>query len=205
MTMNVNNFATYGAKAVTSIQLEVEVRKVLEDLTNHDATFSAYDVTKALRKEFDNIKIEHADVRRFVHSIMPSYPSYKQTSKDYSGVQAIVYEPVLRTVGTPNPVVSTQPLKLVSQKPDTYVYPKSEGRVTVPSAYLKEIGVTPYDYVKISKNNNLLILSKWKAGDSGPLYSTDRTGAVRLRRNILGGFNKFGVVATKDSVQLVGE
>ena len=56
-------------------------------------TFTAYDVTQALRTQHPDLEIVHPDVRRRVWMVMAGHPDYDAEARDYGGTMACTWYP----------------------------------------------------------------------------------------------------------------
>jgi hypothetical protein len=201
---------------LVGVPLITEVRKAIDALMKVNEEFTPHQITQKVRQSVGPmVEVVHNDVRSTVLTEMTQYNDYDSYMKDYgNGVTARTYRP-LPGVGKQKKIVHTLPLHVTgnlqvtkSQKDAgkliATMTPKSEGRVTVPAAALKKIGVMTGDTVYLTKFNNLLTLSKTTGHTK---YKTDKYGSVRLRHKYLQDYTKFSVRLLKDSncVQLVGE
>jgi hypothetical protein len=81
---------------ITEELLAALVDKQLQAQTIDKANFTAYDVTKAVRREQPNLEIPHARVREMVHERMANLVSaggYRAAQRDFGGQMAILYSP----------------------------------------------------------------------------------------------------------------
>lgn len=216
-----NNMAGFSS-TLSGLDLESEVKKVIDDKVNDFQTFSAYEITQAVRKSVGpSVEVVHNQVRQLVHQRMNIQGLYEEFDNDYGGVTARSYRPLAavgskqkkNTQSTGLPLSVTGTLTVTKAAPGgKYVCDmtvKSEGRVTVPAVALRQIGVKPYDDVWLTKNKDLLTISTG-AATGHTRYRTDKHGSVRLRSKYLQGCKKFKVEVNKSQhgwgvVQLIGD
>ncbi len=108
-----------------------DVLDVIDELVLLEKEFSAYDITKLLRS--DGFWAEHSAVRELVHKEMNNQVAagrYKSELKDFGGVSAIYYVPVVTTPAPKMSAVvattpSTPPKAVVTKRPAALYDPKT--------------------------------------------------------------------------------
>jgi hypothetical protein len=86
---------------VTDGQLEGLVNGQLDNFVSEEKTFTAYDVTRALRITNPTLNIGHERVRSLVHYIMNGNDEYEQSIAYFNGEPAIQWAPVQVVAATP--------------------------------------------------------------------------------------------------------
>ena len=207
--MTVSTFS----KVLSGSELFREVKGVIQLFVDKDEHFPPYQETQQIRKNVGpTVEVVHNSVRDEVYNYMSQVSSYERYMKDYGGITATTFRPkqkkkapmLLGGTGTLT-VTSTNTTTKGSNK--TYMYPKSEGRVTVPASALKQIGVKPGDVVGLTKCKELFTLIRGVHGHDQ--YKADKHGSIRLRPKRVAGYKRFELKIvqgdTQKIVQLVGE
>jgi bifunctional DNA-binding transcriptional regulator/antitoxin component of YhaV-PrlF toxin-antitoxin module len=76
---------------------------------------------------------------------------------------------------------------------DIFVYPKSEGRVTVPASALKKIGAKPGSKVSLTKANGHITILNDGGKFGHDTYTVDKHTSIRIRKHRVAGFKRFKV------------
>ncbi len=216
------------SRTLTGSELVYNVREAIEFFTKNDSEFTPHQVTQQVRKQVGpTVEVEHGVVRDLVHKEMEHNDDYDSYLKDYGNAKAKTYRPItagkVRKQKKKSPIMlggvgtlsvsgptSTSTTNTTNKGSDTlYVYPKSEGRVTIPASALKRIGVKPGAIVSLTKSNEYLTVFNDSGSFGHDRYTADKYGAIRVRKTRAAGFKRFSLkVDTKAGckyVQLKGE
>jgi predicted nucleic acid-binding protein len=94
-------------KLATFVEEELQVR------TLSHSEFTAYDVTRALRRRHRDTNIRHEAVRALVHRSMSSLVAagiYQMSQRIFNGKPAVVYGPAPTTIRSDGPGIPGVPL-----------------------------------------------------------------------------------------------
>lgn len=188
-----------------------DVLEVVEGLVSAEQSFSAYEVTKILRS--DGFWAEHSAVRELVHKEMNDQVAagkFKQEFRDFGGVSAKYYVPVVTTPApkmsavatvTTTPTV-TVPAKAVATKRPAALYdPKTgivkrnaRGGISIPKHLLPQ-----GQYSKVvfqARKGSIAWVSDqiFHSGQTITRYVVDKDGKVVITKGALvkAGFGESG-------------
>ncbi len=196
---------------LSGTDLDREVRKALSQYVDKSKSFSAHDITTQVRKNLgDKVEVRHDYVRPIVHDLMFVDANYERVS---DGTK-FIYKSKTKTLIQPLGIGALQVSSNTQQPPQLiggslYVYPRSEGRVTVPASVLKKVGFKAHDYVRacLFGSNGIEIVKDTGSVVNGDKFKLDKYGSFRLRKCYVNGFKKFKIATspTKSLVVLYGE
>lgn len=195
---------------LSGVDLDREVRFALSQFVDKQKTFSAHDVSQQIRKNVGLlVEVRHEDVRPIVHDLMFNDMNY---NKVFDGTK-FVYKSNLNPINgiTPIGVGALQVASQNSGQPPVTkdngsmnLFPRSEGRVTVPATLLKQIGVQPDDVLFVHVNQNEIRVAKKIHSYPHHTFKADKYGSFRIRKNIVNDYRKFNVRVDSQDVVLVG-
>lgn len=216
------------SKTLTGNSLESEVSKVLNSLFAADKEFTAHEVTREIRNRLGpSVEVVHGDVRNTVHKLMTTNISYENFDKDFgNGTRAMAYRPKTGVASKQkktqphvkwpksNVALGGLPIKVTgtlsvansaNKNGDIFVYPKSEGRVTVPASALKKIGAKPGSKVSLTKANGHITIFNDGGKFGHDRHTVDKHTSIRIRKHRVEGFKRFNVSVKDGVIYLDGE
>lgn len=166
-----------------------DVYDSIESFIKDGISFTAYDVTKSLRKK--GFWAEHSSVRDLVHDYLSTYSSCAVANKEVvPGVWAKEYTPsAVKNVATPP--VSKTPTPVIkggakyATGQSVRLQPTRRGGVSVPKQLIAAIGLKPGDSVVVTKLGNFATLMQGYATKYHSAYTVDKYGRVVVTKAVL--------------------
>lgn len=172
------------------------IRGVVNELTDKNLMFSAYDITKILRDRGHSVS--HRDVRSEVHSMLgndeiPRYVKLMHSFEDRDGntISAFVFMPDGNYVGDYDAKALPDALQNAPKTNQNAPGPKNNrldarGRLWVPKAELEKLGVTSGDKVEVFVTSDRLIIEAVDEKSFGNvIYTVDRDGLIAISNKYL--------------------
>lgn len=163
------------------------VKNIVENFLANGTNFTAFDVTKALRD--DKQQVYHSKVKEEVHNLMQNYLSSGQcTSRQHAVYPAIEYVPIAVSAVPAQNVVGTGPVPV-----------DKRGRLCLPKSLVASL--KPGQYVYVGGDNQGVRVSATPTAGGNYRYKVDKDGNVRVSKNALKSvlgkeYSKFSVVQT---------
>lgn len=182
-----------------------DVYDSIESFIKDGVSFTAYDVTKSLRKK--GFWAEHNSVRDLVHDYLSTYSSCTVDNKEVvPGVWAKEYTPTAtKNVVAPTP---PSPTKAAIKGGANYaagqgvkLQPTQRGGVSVPKKLINAIGLQSYDSVVLATIGQHTTLSAGYRTKHHPGYRVDKYGRVVITK---GGLKDVGITDNQSVYAYVG-
>ncbi len=177
-----SNDSSVGAVTITDTLLD-KVVAIIADLTGKNIVFTAYDVTRAVRKANATMNVPHADVREMVVSEYNSgnCDNYDKTLTELTvGQSANVYHPLGVSASTHPWAVKPDVGVDVNTDSDLTV----ENRLNISQSVMGRLNLTPGKLVKVSIDNSVISLMT-TTDPSGDTLVVNADGRLRIGEKML--------------------
>lgn len=164
-----------------------DVYDSIESFIKDGVSFTAYDVTKSLRK--NGFWAEHNSVRDLVHDYLVTSTAYSATNEEVKpGIWARKYVPIVGQAPQVQSVVTTPTIKggvKYSAGQSVKLHPTRRGGVSIPKQLVAAIGLKAGDSVVVTKLGNFATLMQGYATKYHSAYTVDKYGRVVVTKAVL--------------------
>lgn len=203
-----NNSTTPVVAVVVTDKLNDKVIALIVTLTGQNTVFTAFDITKQLRREHPGLSVPHPDVKGFVVANYLTDDNFaevyeKECIELKTGDRAIVYYPndatpydhpmAVQPASVPAAVNAASP----AAAPDTDL--TIHNRLNIPISLLDKLGLVPGKLVRIETDNGVMSLTEVTASTVETL-NINADGRLRLNARTL--TNAFGRLPDKFDISI---